>query len=99
MKLDAVKEVARSKGVSEGAVLLGWHVSQGRAVLAKSVTEARIRENLVGVVELGEEELARLARVVEEEGGVKRFIYPPHGVDFGFPDKVGVGKVAPEYKA
>ena len=95
MSDSAVSAVAKRHGVGQGTVLLSWHVSAGRVALAKSVTEQRIMENL-GVVELASEDIKELEGVPERNGGIKRFIYPPHGVNFGFPDK-DFGTVAPEY--
>jgi glycerol 2-dehydrogenase (NADP+) len=53
-------------------------------VLAKSVSPARIEENLK-VVDLSEADMAVLGDI--SKAGVKRFIYHEMGVDFGFPDK------------
>lgn len=64
-------------------------VPRGSTVIAKSVTPARIDENLklleldAGDVKVLNEYAERLTR----EGKVQRFVYPPFGVDFGFPDK------------
>lgn len=59
-------------------------------MLAKSVTPARITANLESVVDLGADDLAELdaySRGVVERKEWKRFVYPPFGVSFGFPDK------------
>jgi len=93
---EAVNTIATKYGVGAGTVLLSWHANSGRVALPKSVTPKRIEENLK-VVELSEEDLKLLDSVPERNGGIKRFIYPPHGVNFGFPDKDS-GKVAPEYQ-
>jgi glycerol 2-dehydrogenase (NADP+) len=53
-------------------------------VLAKSVTPERIEENR-RLVKLSDEEIAALDTI--STGGVKRFVYPEFGVNFGFPDK------------
>jgi len=91
----AVNAVATRHGVAPGTVLLSWHVCAGRVALAKSVTEQRIVGNLK-VVELTSKDVKELEGVPERNGGIRRFIYPPHGVNFGFPDK-DFGTVAPEY--
>lgn len=58
-------------------------VARGSTVLAKSVTESRIKENLK-IVDLDNEEVKLLT------GGTakKRYVYPPFGINFGFPDKL-----------
>lgn len=58
-------------------------------MLAKSVTESRIKENLK-VVDLSEEDLQELSKVPEQlaaGGKPLRYVYPPFGINFGFPDK------------
>lgn len=58
-------------------------------MLAKSVTPERIRENLK-VAELDAEDMALLTQYSDglaREGKLQRFVYPPFGIDFGFPDK------------
>ena len=64
-------------------------VAQGRSVLAKSVTPERIQANL-NLVELDESDLKLINDYSDElkkTGNLKRYVYPPFGVDFGFPDK------------
>jgi hypothetical protein len=71
-------------------------VARGSSVLAKSVTEARIKANLQ-IIDLDEEDRKTIndyAASVEKEGKVQRFVYPPFGIDFGFPDKRS-GKTMP----
>jgi diketogulonate reductase-like aldo/keto reductase len=79
-----VIQLAKQKGVSPGCILLSYHVGRGCTVLAKSVSPARIEENLK-VVDLSEADMAVLGDI--SKAGVKRFIYHEMGVDFGFPDK------------
>jgi diketogulonate reductase-like aldo/keto reductase len=58
-------------------------------VLAKSVTPSRIESNLK-IVKLDDEDVKLLdgyAEELEKTGKVQRFVYPPFGIDFGFPDK------------
>jgi diketogulonate reductase-like aldo/keto reductase len=58
-------------------------------VLAKSVTPSRIKANHQ-LVKLDEEDQAAIAAYAEDstaKNGVTRFVYPPFGVSFGFPDK------------
>jgi glycerol 2-dehydrogenase (NADP+) len=58
-------------------------------VLAKSVTPERINENL-NLVDLDAEDVKLLNDYSDKltaEGKLQRFVYPPFGVDFGFPDK------------
>jgi diketogulonate reductase-like aldo/keto reductase len=64
-------------------------VSNGRSVLAKSVTPSRIKENL-RLVELEAGDVEEIDKIVDGGDGVKgpqRYVYPDFGVDFGFPDK------------
>lgn len=49
------------------------------------MTNSRIEEN-AKVVKLDASEVAELDKVHKVKG-VKRFVYPEFGVDFGFPDK------------
>ncbi|CAN8100057.1 unnamed protein product [Discula destructiva] len=84
-----VKKVAEKHGVEPAAVLLSWHIPRESVVLAKSVTPARIESNLK-LVKLDEEDVKLLDEYgegLEKEGKVQRFVYPPFGIDFGFPDK------------
>jgi len=64
-------------------------VPRGSTVLAKSVTPERINENL-NLVDLDAEDVKLLNDYSDKltaEGKLQRFVYPPFGVDFGFPDK------------
>jgi diketogulonate reductase-like aldo/keto reductase len=60
-------------------------VPRGTTVLAKSVTPARIEEN-AKLIDLDAEDI-KLLDDLTKDGKVQRFVYPPFGVDFGFPDK------------
>ncbi|KAL2834309.1 NADP-dependent oxidoreductase domain-containing protein [Aspergillus cavernicola] len=85
----AIVDVARRKGVSEAIVLLSWHLARGSSVLAKSVTPSRIEENMK-LVKLDQEDVDQIAKYSEELAatiGFQRYVYPPFGVNFGFPDK------------
>ncbi|KAI9904425.1 hypothetical protein N3K66_000954 [Trichothecium roseum] len=89
-EVPVIVELAKKKGVTPAAILLSLHVAKGRTVLAKSVTPARITANLESVVDLGADDLAELdaySRGVVDRKEWKRFVYPPFGVSFGFPDK------------
>lgn len=58
-------------------------------MLAKSVTPDRIKKNL-NIVKLDKDDVKTLddyAAEVTKLGLVQRFVYPPFGIDFGFPDK------------
>ena len=64
-------------------------VARGSTVIAKSVTPERILQNLQ-IVDLDEEDLKTLNDYSDElakKGELKRYVYPPFGIDFGFPDK------------
>jgi hypothetical protein len=57
--------------------------------LAKSVTPERIQANR-NLVELDESDLKLINDYSDElkkTGNLKRYVYPPFGVDFGFPDR------------
>lgn len=63
--------------------------ARGATVLAKSTTPERIEANLK-LVDLSEEELKALNDYSDEltkKGQLQRYVYPPWGVNFGFPDK------------
>lgn len=64
-------------------------VPRKSTVLAKSVTPARIESNLK-LVTLDDEDVKQLDGYgveLEKTGKVQRFVYPPFGIPFGFPDK------------
>ena len=55
----AIREIAARHGRTPAQIILRWHLQQGRIVIPKSVTPARIRENLdVFDFDLAEAELA-----------------------------------------
>lgn len=58
--------------------------ARGHSVLAKSTTAARIDSNQK-LIKLDEEDLGKLAEIAKE--GLKRYVYPAFGVNFGFPDQ------------
>jgi diketogulonate reductase-like aldo/keto reductase len=69
--------------------LLPRLVSRGSTVLAKSVTPERIKANLATVT-LDAEDMKLLddySNGLQASGQLKRYVYPPFGIDFGFPDK------------
>jgi diketogulonate reductase-like aldo/keto reductase len=58
-------------------------------VLAKSVTESRIKANLE-IADLDAEDMKILndySDTLAREGKFERYVYPPFGIKFGFPDK------------
>lgn len=64
-------------------------VARGSSVLAKSVTPSRIEDNR-NLISLDDADMATIAKFTDElaaKQGFQRFVYPPFGVDFGFPDK------------
>lgn len=64
-------------------------VARGSTVLAKSVTPARIKANLQ-TVKLDADEMKALTDYSDDltnKGELKRYVYPPFGINFGFPDK------------
>ncbi|KAK1987448.1 aldo/keto reductase [Colletotrichum cereale] len=86
---DPVVKIAEKRGVTPSTVLLSYHVARGSTVIAKSVTPARIKANLE-IVKLDDEDLKELRAYSDDltaKKELKRYVYPPFGVDFGFPDK------------
>ncbi|KAI0975952.1 reductase-like protein [Xylaria arbuscula] len=91
LKAEPVLKVAERKGASAGTILLSYHVARGTTVLAKSVTESRIKANLE-IVALDADDLKILTDYSDslaKEGKLERYVYPPFGINFGFPDKPG----------
>jgi len=89
MEAEPVRKIAEKRGVSASTVLLSYHISRGSTVLAKSVTPARIDANKQ-LIDLDAEDQAALqaySDALTKEGKLQRYVYPPFGVDFGFPDK------------
>jgi 2,5-diketo-D-gluconate reductase A len=73
----AVVDIAARHGRTPAQVVLRWHLQQGRVVIPKSVTPARIRENLdVFGFALTAEELAAVD-ALERDGRTG-----PHPADF-----------------
>jgi glycerol 2-dehydrogenase (NADP+)/D-galacturonate reductase len=78
---------------SRGRILLRTDftatVARGDTVLAKSVTPERITANK-NLIKLDAEDIKLLdeysAEIVAKKEW-KRYVYPPFGVPFGFPDK------------
>lgn len=64
-------------------------VARGSSVLAKSVNTTRIDQNK-NLVKLDDSDMATIAKYtaeLEKNKAFVRYVYPPFGVDFGFPDK------------
>ena len=64
-------------------------VARGSTVLPKSTNPDRIAAN-AKLIELDAEDQKLLSGYSEQlvkEGKLHRYVYPPFGVDFGFPDK------------
>ncbi|KAL1855333.1 hypothetical protein VTK73DRAFT_8579 [Phialemonium thermophilum] len=89
MKAEPVVQIAAKHGVQPSTVLLSYHVARGSTVLAKSVTLERIKANMK-IIPLDDADMKLLRDYSDEltrTGKLQRFVYPPFGVDFGFPDK------------
>ena len=97
-----MNEVAKKHSVGPATVLLSYHrkspylsswssllniipVARNSSVLAKSVTPSRIDENRK-LISLDAEDLEKLESIHKTKG-VTRYVYPPFGVNAGFPDK------------
>ena len=94
--------MAKKHSVGPGTVLLSYQgnhillhrfwlgsnffaVSKGHVVLAKSVTLSRIEQNME-ILKLDSSDIESLDKIHKVKG-VTRFVYPPFGVNLGFPDK------------
>ncbi|KAJ9132350.1 Reductase-like protein [Pleurostoma richardsiae] len=89
MTAEPVLKIAEKHGVKASTVLLSYHIPRGSTVLAKSVTPERIKENMT-LIKLDDEDVKLLddySDKLTKEGKLQRFVYPPFGIDFGFPDK------------
>jgi glycerol 2-dehydrogenase (NADP+) len=65
-------------------------VARESVVLAKSVTPERITANRENLVDLDASDVAAIKKYSAEltaKKQLQRYVYPPFGVDFGFPDK------------
>ena len=58
-------------------------MARGSSVLAKSVTPSRIEDNM-NIVQLSYKDMEVLNDISKQ--GLKRFVYPEIGVNFGFSD-------------
>ena len=64
-------------------------MARGSSVLAKSVTPSRIDANK-NLIKLDDSDMDTIAKFTAELAANKefvRYVYPPFGIDFGFPDK------------
>lgn len=82
---DVIVEIAKKHSAEPSAVALAYLLAKGVVVLPKSVTPARITQNLEGTlkVKLTEEEVQRLDALAPG-GKQKRFIHPPWPIELGF---------------
>ncbi|KAL1896344.1 H/ACA snoRNP pseudouridylase subunit [Sporothrix stenoceras] len=86
---EPIVEIAKKHNVQPGTVLLSYNLARGSTVLAKSVNNARIESNKT-IVDLDDEDKAKIdaySAQLTKEGKLQRFVYPPFGIAFGFPDK------------
>ena len=59
-----INAIATEHGCSAAQVLLAWHLQRGQSTIPKSVTPARLRENLAAAdLELSPADLARITRL------------------------------------
>ncbi|KAJ5329080.1 hypothetical protein N7541_000790 [Penicillium brevicompactum] len=87
---EPIVAIAKKRGVTPASILLSYHIARGSSVLAKSVTPARIEANRADLIKLDDEDLAVLRKYsdgLKAEGKLQRFVFPPFGYTFGFPDK------------
>lgn len=86
---EPVKKIAEKHGVPATSVLLGYHVARGSTVLPKSTNPERISAN-AKVADLDKDDVKALddySNQLTKDGKLHRYVYPPFGIDFGFPDK------------
>ncbi|KAF4119905.1 glycerol 2-dehydrogenase (NADP+) [Geosmithia morbida] len=86
---EPVVKVAEKKGATPVQILLSYHVSRGQTVLAKSVNPDRIIANK-DIIDLDTSDLNVLddySNDLARKKELKRYVYPPFGINFGFPDK------------
>ncbi|RKF61546.1 D-galacturonate reductase [Golovinomyces cichoracearum] len=84
------KKKAENEKITPASILLSYHVARGVSVLAKSVTEERIKANKETLIKLDSEDMRVLNDYSDDlvkNGKQTRHIFPPFGVTFGFPDK------------
>ncbi|KAI9163626.1 D-galacturonate reductase [Paramyrothecium foliicola] len=87
--VEPVVKIAEKNGVTPATVLLSYHVNNGVTVIPKSVTPSRIDANK-NIITLDAEDLKTLndyAADIHNNKKWERFVYPPFGINFGFPDK------------
>ncbi|EFX04832.1 aldo-keto reductase [Grosmannia clavigera kw1407] len=86
---EPIVQTAAKHGVEPATILLSYHLARGSTVVPKSVTPARIDANRK-IVTLDGADLQLLndySDGLDKAGKLQRFVYPPFGIDFGFPDK------------
>ncbi|KAL3420269.1 aldo/keto reductase [Phlyctema vagabunda] len=89
LSAEPVVEIAKKRDITPASVLLSYHIARGSSVLAKSVTESRIKANQ-SLVKLDSADLKVLndySDDLKKNGKLVRYVYPAFGVDFGFPDR------------
>ncbi|WP_193215151.1 aldo/keto reductase [Luteolibacter marinus] len=67
MKAPVIEAIGRKHGITPAQVLLAWAVCRGTVVIPKSVTPARLQENLAAAsVELNTEDMAALSALDQD---------------------------------
>lgn len=81
---DVIESIAKKHGVPPATILISWHVNEGRIVLPKSVSPARIEANAKWI-KLDADDFKKI-NALHTDVGLKRVVKPSWGNSIGFPD-------------
>ncbi|KAK9350132.1 NADP-dependent oxidoreductase domain-containing protein [Lipomyces doorenjongii] len=84
LKMKSVLDLAEKYNTSPSSILLSYHVSDGKVVIAKTVSPKRALSN-TNLISLSREDI-ELLHNCEQAEGTHRYSKPKWGVDLEFPD-------------